>query len=199
MSPDLALGIVSALTAVMLAIIGWLTYRETHRDKVESADVAKIKAMIQAELQPLSQQVRDLKSQSDSVAARQIQQQQETRELSEKQGRILDRLAVIETKIEVFWKAVAMDAAKIIHSPDPRRAVVDNLIEEFQRAADGHGVMPTEDYNKLREILLSMRDWEPGMNSDFPIYPGEQFAAAVLLRTMDHALEASKRGRRNAN
>lgn len=195
----LVLGIVSALTAVILAAIGWLTYRDAHRGSVENADVAKIKAMIQAELRPLAEQVHDLKSQSDAVAARQIQQQQDTRELSEKQGRILDRLAVIETKIEVFWKAVAMDAAKIIHSPDPRRAVVDNLIEEFQRAADGHGVMPTEDYDKLREILLFMRDWEPGMKSDFPIYPGEQFAAAVLLRTMDHALEASKRGRRNAN
>lgn len=189
----LAFGIISALTAILLAAIGWLTYRETHRGNVEAADVAKIKAIIQAELQPLAQQIHDNTTKLNTLSDRQQEMQKDTQQLHSRLGGVLDRVAVLETKMEVFWKSVAMDAAKIIHSPDPRRRQVDRLIEAFQHAADGQGMMSGDEYNQLREKLLFIRDWEPGMNSDFPIYPGEQFAAAVLLRTMDHALAASKK------
>lgn len=195
MDSGLALGIVTAMAAVLGSLVAWLAWRETHRDTVQKTDAEKIKQIIQAELAPLTQQIHDLTVQLQATNARQDAQQRDIHELTDKLGKVLDRLAVIETKVEVFWKSVAMDAAKIIHSPDPRRRQVDELIEAFQHAADGQGMMSSNDYNKLREILLFMRDWEPGMESDFPIYPGEQFAAAVLLRTMDHALASTKRSK----
>lgn len=195
MDSGLALGVVSAFATVLVTLVGWLGYRETHRGNEQAADLAKIKAAIQAEIQPLAQQVHDLSAQLSLQAERQKQQQRDIHELTERLGRVLDRIAIVETKIEVFWKAVAMDAAKIIHSPDPRRQEVDELIEAFQAATSGRGIMRADQYNDLREILHFMRDWEPGTPSDFPIYPGEQFAAAVLLRTMDHALESSQKGR----
>lgn len=190
------IAIVSTVATVLMAVIGWLVWRDSRRAAVKAQDDARIKAIVEAAILPLAQQVHDLNMQLNSAVERQRQLQGDVRDLTDRLGRVLDRVTVVETKIEVFWKSVAMDAAKIIHSPNPKRREIDKLIEAFQEASEGRGEMTSEQYVRLQEVLHTMRDWEPGKDSEFPIYPGEQFAAAVLLRTMDHALESGQKGRR---
>lgn len=96
---------------------------------------------------------------------------------------IESRMAILETKVDVFWKQIAMDAAKILHQPDPRRARVDALLEAFMEDA----LSPQEEL-ELRKILLKIRNWEPGQELEFPISDGEQAVAALLLRTMNYAI-----------
>lgn len=97
------------------------------------------------------------------------------------------RLTVIETKMDVFWRSVAVDAAKILHHPEPERAHIDALLDAFLDAR-----MTQAEAEELRGYLQTIRDWEQGRPSDFPIYPGEQVAATILLHTMDHVIAPLK-------
>ena len=185
-----ALAIVSALAAILAALVTWLAYRDSHQRNVRQHNIEEIKAIVREEIKTFVDKQQAQGVRMDGVIAQQHESAENLHELADKMGRVLDRQAIMETKIEVFWRSVAMDAAKIIHSPDPRRAHIDELLDAFM-GGSLTGVQASE----LREILVFLRDWEPGKPSDFPVYQGEQVAAAILLRTMDHALSSgSKHG-----
>ena len=154
-----ALAVAYSISGVLATVIAWLAWRETHRGNLHARELEHIKAVVQVELKPLADKQQVLHDQ------------------------VLERLARLETKVEVFWRSVAMDAAKIIHSPDPRRKHIDDLLDAFTG-----GTITREQAGELRKILVKMRDWEPGEDAGFPVYQGEQVAAAILLRTMDHAM-----------
>lgn len=175
---------ISSVAGVAAMFIAYLTYRERHRDRINQGETDKIKAIVHAEMESFTARQLELSTRLDNLITRQNQLAQDVHDQNVRIGTILDRLAVMETKIEVFWRSVAMDAAKIIHSPDPRRAHIDALLESFM-----DGTMTPEEESDLRKVLVTMRDFEPGISHlDFPVYPGEQIAAAILLRTMEHAV-----------
>ena len=93
------------------------------------------------------------------------------------------RLYVLETKMELFWRSVAIDSAKILHQPDARRSHIDKLLEALM--ADK---LTEQGEAELRGYLVKIRNWEPGVDVGFPVHPGEQTAAAILLATMNHVL-----------
>jgi hypothetical protein len=93
-----------------------------------------------------------------------------------------DRITVLETKMEVFWRNVGVELARVLHSPNPAREHVDKLLEEYM---DGH--LAGDRRQELAGILQYIRDWHQGDPSDFPIYAGDQVAAAILLQTMGFA------------
>lgn len=195
MTADTALALVSAIAAILGSLVVWLTLRETRRESrrkvAEARDTAKIKAIVLAELKPFIDQQQELHARVDNIVQHQDELQRDLRDMTRRTGELLDRVAVIGTKVDVYWKTVenlAMDAAKIIHSPDPRRAHIDALLDSFM-----DGTISSKDADELRGILVFLRDWEPGKPSAFPVYQGEQIAAAILLRTMDQAL-SRKRG-----
>lgn len=95
---------------------------------------------------------------------------------------LLRKMDVIETKMDVFWRNVALDMARTLHSPHPERAHVDKLLEDL---ADG--IITPAGRAELQRILEYMRDYRFGTPADFPIHPGEQVAAVILLRTMEYA------------
>lgn len=176
---------ISAVCGVLALWIAYLTYRERHKATAGQDEKERIKAIVQAELTAYTQRQLELSMRLDNIVTRQNQIAQDIHDQNVRLGEVLDRVARMETKIEVFWKSVAMDAAKIIHSPDPRRAHIDALLEAFM-----NGTMSQAQEDDLRAILMSIRDHEPGVSHlTFPVYPGEQIAAAILLRTMEHALE----------
>lgn len=185
-----ALAVVSAIAAILGTVVIWLGYRDSRRNNARKQSVEEIKAIVHEEIKAFVDKQQEQGTRVDGVITRQQETTGDLHELADKMGRVLDRLAVMETKIEVFWRSVAMDAAKIIHSPDPRRAHIDELLDAFMG-----GSLTTEQAAELRKILVFLRDWEPGKPANFPVYPGEQVAAAILLRTMDHALASgSKHG-----
>lgn len=88
--------------------------------------------------------------------------------------------------MEPFWQLLAVNMARILHSPLPGRERVDYLLERFM-----DGGINAREADELRAKLTQIRDYEPGKPSPFPIYAGEQTAAAILLTTLELARKAA--------
>lgn len=172
---------VSSVAGVLGLGISYFAYRERRADRISTGEADRVKSIVHAETESITARQLELSAQLENIVTRQAQLIQDIRSQNDRIGTMLDRLAVLETKTEVFWRSVAMDAAKIIHSPDPRRKNIDELLDAFM-----NGRLTPEQEAELRNILEVMRDYEPGVTSlTFPVYPGEQIAAAILLRTLD--------------
>lgn len=112
--------------------------------------------------------------------------------VEEKFDPLASRMAIMETKMEVFWRDVSFDAARILHHPEASRERVDDLLDIFMART-----MTTEEEAELRGYLTTIRDWEPGMPAPFRMFPGEQLASAILLSTMDHVTAKDKKDQEN--
>lgn len=95
-------------------------------------------------------------------------------------GPLDKQISSLETKVELFWGSLATEMAKILHQPDPLRHHIDRLLESFME-----GTLSNDERVELRKHLVYIRNWEQGQPSEYPIHPGEQVAAAILLKTMD--------------
>jgi hypothetical protein len=84
-----------------------------------------------------------------------------------------ERIATIETKIEVFWRTVCVDAARILHSPDPRLARRDELIEKFLAET-----MSRTELSEFIEMLQHVID-------DHDAAPGDRLAASIIFRGIE--------------
>ena len=100
------------------------------------------------------------------------------------------RLTIIETKMEVFWREVAGDLARVLHHPEPTRWRVDELLETLM-----NGTLTTAEATELKSYLYTIRDWEEGSPAPFKIFQGEQVAAAILLHTIEHVIERNDSAR----
>lgn len=96
-----------------------------------------------------------------------------------------ERLTIVETKLQMFLGGVSFDMAKIIHQPHPERVHIDDLIDAFLA-----GRLTVEQKAELTRILESIRDHQHGEELSFPVLPGEQAAASLLLHTLEHGLPA---------
>lgn len=87
------------------------------------------------------------------------------------------RTALLESKMEVFWRNVAFDVSKILHSPHPGWENLDALLEKFRDQA----ITPPEMAN-LETQLRDMVDgrWDPGDATR-----ADQVAASLLLRAIE--------------
>lgn len=108
--------------------------------------------------------------------------------IDEKIEPLLTRMAVVESKVDVFWKDVSYGSAKSLHHPEPTRQRLDELLDAFMQ-----GILTEESEEELRGYLQVIRDWHAGDQAPFMIYPGEQVAAAILLSTMGHVLDSARR------
>jgi uncharacterized membrane protein YccC len=169
--------VAATIAAVVSAGIAFLVFRENRGDRRND----QLKKMIEAALQPVLARITSIEQQNADSA------QHLTDLIEMVVGKHLqplrEQIVVLETKIDVFWKQVAMDAAKILHQPDPRRAKIDALLDAFMEDA-----LSPEEELVLRKYLLQIRNWEPGEDLGFPVHPGEQAVAALLLRTMNSVL-----------
>lgn len=95
-----------------------------------------------------------------------------------------ERVTIVETKMEVFWREIAGDMARVLHHPEPSRKRVDDLLDILM--AD---TLTKDECKELSGYLEIIRDWEPGQPAPFKIFPGEQVAAAILLHTMKNLME----------
>lgn len=179
--------------AASVAFSGF-TWREMRKDRKgtdkdrlkadEEARVQRIAATAQqavnARIAPLEDRVRDIELTRTDDAVRAVVR-----------AEIAPLTAVItslETKVDVFWKAVNVNVAKVLHQPDPRRRHVDALLERFMAEMEGGGMLTFEEHAELHGYLETIRDWEPGKHAAFPIRDGEQFGAAILLAALDYMI-----------
>lgn len=103
--------------------------------------------------------------------------------IDEKIDPIDRRVAIVETKMDLFWQRVTMDLAQVLHHPEPSRFRVDALLDKLKEEI----ITPAE-ADELRRNLEIIKNWEEGQDAPFKIYPGEQVAAAILLHTMEHVV-----------
>ena len=85
------------------------------------------------------------------------------------------RLDVLEAKIDVFWRNVAYDAARILHSPHPDRAELDTLLEAFQENK--------LDPSGMEKLVRKLEEVKQNRNGKF--LNGDRMAAIVLLNVID--------------
>lgn len=169
-----------AAGTVMAAISAWASYRISSRGASARESDDHVRSIAREEVTPVRELSQELSARIDRNGLHSERFERLLQSVSDRQGTLLDRMAVVETKIGVFWQAVAMDAAKILHQPDPERAHVDALLESFME-----GTLSGDDRTDLRRLLVAIRNWEPGQSIGFPVHPGEQVTAAILLATMD--------------
>lgn len=93
---------------------------------------------------------------------------------------VREQVTSMSVKVETLWANLAVSMAQILHQPDPARAHVDVLLEAFM-----NGTLTSDERVELRKHLITIKSWEEGKPSDYPIIPGEQTAAAILLALMD--------------
>lgn len=109
--------------------------------------------------------------------------------LSDSVHAVQERLHVVETQVapltEEMWLRVRRETAKGIHSPDPRRWRVDELMEKLINDEP----LTASELVETREILETIINYEAGQSPDpgFPIKDGEQSLAIWLLMSLDFA------------
>lgn len=158
-------------------------WRESHTDRGKKKDLERIGHA----LHPYDLRIHDLEvsaeHSTDAIGAA------ITRALQP----LLASLTGLETKMDIVWegqKQIALDAAKVLHHPEPERHEVDHLLDAFT-----NDTLTEEEEVQLRKALVAIRDWEPGRDVGFPVYQGEQMSAAILLRLMNSVITPrSKRG-----
>ena len=89
---------------------------------------------------------------------------------------VQERIAVIESKIDVFWKNVAYDVSQILHSPHAGWERLDSLLEQFRDRT----ITPAGMEDLMRNLRVMVAgEWES------PVSRADQVAATLLL----HAIE----------
>jgi hypothetical protein len=156
MSPGDVGVLLGALGSVGALLIAYLAYRQSNKKDKQQIDADSIKTAITIALTPLQDSLNSAGT----------------------------RTAVLETKVDMLWSNLQKDMAKLLHSPDPRRAHIDYLMDKI---IHDQSLTPHEE-NDLREILKTIMNYEPGHSPDpgFPIRDGEQTQAAFLLRSLDY-------------
>lgn len=179
MNPEVILaaaGTVGGLGGAYAAVMTYLENKGIHRSASRNENMANA---IAGQLHPVTEAHSRLETTVSALTA-------DCQRITDAVGRntvavaaLSDRITVLETKMEVFWRNVGIEVAKVLHSPNPARAHVDALLEALM---DGR-ITPAQS-DELRGILQYIRDYHQGDKSDFPIYAGDQVAAAILLQTM---------------
>lgn len=84
--------------------------------------------------------------------------------------RLAERLSAIETKVDVFWRGLSLDAARVLHSPHPQFARRDALLEAFMS-----GEITAPEVAELSSMLTQVVD-------DHTVEAGQRMAAAIVLK-----------------
>lgn len=177
---DIILGSAAAVSAVS----AWFSVHITHRRHEKTDRVELMKQSVAEALHPVDVRVFALEQLTaafpdhlEAAIARAI-------------GPLSSDVGIMKTQIEVVWRSVALDMAKILHKPDPARRHVDVLLEALQNET-----LTYDEELELRKLLVLIRDWEPGTDVGFPVTDGEQAAAALLLITMEFAIPHRRNNR----
>lgn len=143
-----------------------------HLTKANEAEISKVNDNIAPALVKANEKISSLNGRLGTLEVRLTQAAENSNRVSP----LSDRIGVLETKIDVFWKNVAYDAAKILHSPHTPE--LDVLLEGFQ-----DGTLTRDQLTKLISMLHKVRD-----SKDRAVLNGDKVAAAILLRVLEQQI-----------
>jgi hypothetical protein len=178
------IALISLACTVLVSAIAYIQWRENHADRVGSRMDVKIRNLVHEVVKPLEERVGNNSMRLTQSGDRLNRIEDLLRLISTDQRSFADTMAQMGVKVDMYWhtlEALAMNSAKGLHQPDPRRARVDALLEAFME-----GTLTPVERIELKKLLVKIRNYEPGAPPlEFPIYPGEQTYAVILLSTMD--------------
>lgn len=166
-------GAVGGLAAMGSTVVAYLMRRDDRGDRKKEAATAQISAA----LSPVALEVAGLKQTLNDHAANEGGMIQAAVERGI--GPLVAQVSVLEAKVELFWRGLAADSARVLHHPHPQRARIDELLEAW-----GDRPLEFQEKEELRGYLESIRDHEPDQDVGFPVYAGEQASAVAFLNTM---------------
>lgn len=188
MNLDAWVQIAIALGTVVAAVIAVMAIRKDSRKEDRELHEARIRELARSEQDIIKDrlaitdtriaQLQDSSGRIDSTVTK----------LSDTVADVRERLTSVETLQRQHIEQITMNLMKFMHQPDPRRNHIDRLFEAFME-----GVITQEESIELKKILVAIRNLEPSEDQvndsieklGFPVYPGEQTAAAIILGTMD--------------
>lgn len=179
------IAVIGSVVSVLGLLLVYFQWRESHSDRLGSKLTNTVKTIIAAESKPLDDRIADHTLRLGQAGDRLSRIEKALEDILGQNRAMADQMARMGVKVDVYWttlEALAMNSAKQIHQPDPARAHVDKLLEAFME-----GTLTDAERIELRKILVVIRNYEPNGTTplDFPVHPGEQTAAAILLSTMD--------------
>lgn len=97
------------------------------------------------------------------------------RDVNKNSEQVNTRLSVLETKIELYWRNIALDQARILHMPHPEFARRDELLERLLS-----GEITLNELHELQEMLKAAIGGIHDSGDD-----GQRVAASILLRVIE--------------
>lgn len=178
----LTVGLITVVCTVLAIIISGIAWWESHGDRGDRRAREAAGAVASAAVTPVAQAVAVLESRT-GLEARERDRLIIKGMISEIVAPVNTEMARIDVRLQMMdenWKQLASEMVKVLHHPIPERAHVDALLDGYEE-----GMLDSGEWLELRRHLAYIRSWEPGTPSDYPIYPGEQTAAAILLQVMN--------------
>jgi hypothetical protein len=183
-SAAIIISIVSVCAVITSVIIMYLQHRDSHKDSAGREFDTKVKRVVEEENKILKavQESHTVRFAQDGDRLNRIEDL--LRDMASNQREFSDQMAKMGVKVDMYWNSLeqlAMNTAKNLHQPDPARQHIDLLLEAFME-----GTITDAEKLELKKILVKIRNYDPaGPPLNFPVHPGEQTAAAILLSTMD--------------
>lgn len=180
MGLEILIPLVALITTIISVFITWATARyNSRKDKREDTE-NRMRELSKIESEPLKEilyaHTTRLAQDGDRLGRIEAMQKENGDELRS----IAEKLAGIDVKVGFYWEQQAMNAAKQLHQPDPRRAHIDTLLEAFME-----GTLTSDERIELKKELVKMRNYEPGQDLGYPVNAVDPTNAAILLGTMD--------------
>jgi hypothetical protein len=179
--------IVSIVLAVVAAFSLWVAFHQYRLNRSQHLDTAlkeTIKQVVKEANEPLKEAINTSTTQWNQHGDRLNRVESVIKDNSDDLRVMSEKLSQMGVKVDTYWNSLeqlAMNAAKGLHQPDPARAHIDHLLEAFME-----GTLTADEKTELKKLLVKIRNYEPsGPPLEFPVHPGEQTFAAILLSTMD--------------
>lgn len=163
------IGLLAALATIFGVYITWQARRDSAKAKA-LADALDLRMHpFELRLNTLETNAIHLDVNMEAVVTRALQP-------------LVSQISDLDSKMDILWelqRQAAIDAAHILHHPEPERYELDHLLDAFT-----NNTLTPDETIQFKKYLTTIRSWEPGQDVGFPVYLGEQMAAAAILRAM---------------
>ena len=170
MSVDEWVEVALAVGTVAAALLAYIAIRRDFRSSGKESGEARIRELARAEQEGLRDRAALTDQRAAQMGDRVARIDTTLDKVNDTVDLVRERLAGLEATQVRLIEQINMNLAKLIHQPDPRRAHIDHLLENFME-----GTLTGDERTELKKFLVMIRNYEEGRSVLlFPVYPGER-------------------------